>query len=101
MEVEGEEYRRCKSMESFGLCSFDAFLQEYESLTKRIPDELRLKNRDLHITVDGNAAIYGLDGYNRYGVNWDGELVFIEQLAAFPQKETIKKAKQAGFRTKY
>lgn len=94
VEVEGEDYRNFKTIQSFGFCSFDAFLEEWEK------NYLLLKQSNLGssarcIDIGGNHAIYGKRGWNRYLVLEDGEIIFLEY---FSCPEDTKKAKRAGFR---
>jgi hypothetical protein len=108
VSVEGEEYRKYKSKEVFGQCSFDAFYEEFNRYHSR-PWQLRWikfkrllglywlkRDLDFGITVDDNGAIYGLYGWNRYTVRYSGEIWFIR--AAARCKEDIVNAKKVGFR---
>lgn len=74
VKIEGEDYRRRKSKESFGNCSFDAFLEVWEAIDKKYPD-FRNDKPAFGIDVKGNGAIYGLGGWNRYIVLNTGEIM--------------------------
>lgn len=95
IKVEGEEYRRVKSKEEFGDCSFDAFFEEWKKDYAE-NSEARNFKPEFGIRVNGNGAIYGLEGWNRYAILNSGEMVFIRSLAKI--EEYIKKAKKTGFR---
>jgi len=102
-QVEGEEYRKFKSKEEFGDCSFDAFLekwQEVDAKTKfwgvNFSDE-SLDCPGLGIKVNDTCVIYGLGGWNRYVVTLRGEIMMIE--SQVPVKNYIELAKRVGFRT--
>lgn len=77
VKVEGEEYRRVRTKEEFGICSFDAFLEEWKKLEQH-PNFKDFKDfrPEFGIGVEGNHAIYGWWGWNRYIVLNSGEMVF-------------------------
>lgn len=94
VEVEGEGYRKEKTKERFGICSFDAFLEEWNQNYKNRPS-LRGNQERFAINVEENKAIYGFGGYNRYLVLNDGEIAFLT-----PAARTIEdavKAEKIGF----
>ena len=103
--VEGEEYWEYKSEKEFGDYSFDAFFKQWRKICKRSLWWYRFKRRlsipfrkyNLGIsTPSGNAAIYGLWGWNRYAVRENGEILFIKLLSEY--EEDIQKAQKVGFR---
>lgn len=85
--VEGEEYRRCKTVEYFGNSSFDAF---YQTWLEHGDPNARGSRENIR-TTSATASIYGLDGWNRYILRKDGEILFDESFGD-PQK-----AKETGF----
>lgn len=75
---------------------FDAFLAEWKAIEAvTTPDAREILNSEC-LTVRGNPAIYGLGGWNRYFVRYDGEIMFSAYHASNPEKEA--QAKDAGFR---
>jgi hypothetical protein len=95
VEVEGEDYRRFRTREEFGTCSFDAFFEKWHSNFKN--EKFKDYRPPFSITVKGNGAIYGLHGFNRYIVLNSGEITFLKP-SADKIEEIIKKARKAGFR---
>lgn len=91
-EVEGREW--LEQQEEFGMCSFGAFLNEWNKKFRDRPD-LREEGKDLGMSVESNGAIYGSWGFNRYLVYYSGEIVFLRCMS---HDEEIKKAEKAGFR---
>jgi hypothetical protein len=82
---------------NFGCCSFSAFLKEWQEFHERNREE-NPEYFDKYImclSVDGNGAIYGNGGYDRYAVSNTGEMLFIERLAR--NEEAKDRAKKAGF----
>ena len=94
IEVEGEEYRRFRSEDEFGVCSFEAFLKKWEKNYSKHQERRNFKP-EFAIDVNGMHSIYGLGGWNRYAVLNSGEITFIEFASI---SEDIKKAKEVGFR---
>ncbi len=92
-EVEGPDYPH--HQKDFGICSFKAFKNKWKRLAKASPVFVKYQPA-FGIDVEGNAAIYGLGGYNRYVVLNTGEIMFLESAAESP--EYTKKAEAAGFR---
>jgi hypothetical protein len=91
-EVEGEKWIR--HQKNFGDCSFDAFLRTWnEQIGGR--KELIEKGGSMAISVNGNGAIYGLGGWNRYIVMYSGEIKMLRDMAI---QESIEKAEKCGFR---
>lgn len=96
-QVEGEEY--IENQKNFGNSSFDAFKRRWEEVISKKPS-LKEEGKDMAITMgDGNGAIYGLYGWNRYVVYYSGEIVFLESQAV--SEKAIKRAREVGFRTEY
>ena len=92
VEVEGPDYIEHK--EDFGICSFAAFKKEWE---KYFEKNLRRRNaKEFYLEIEGNPAIYGIVGLNRYYVLNTGEIVFSPVQAITP--EYIERAKEIGFR---
>lgn len=95
-QVEGEGY--AENQKTFRTCSFGAFKTHWERLVRRSPN-IKEDGGDMRMSMnDGMSTIYGYHGWNRYGVCYSGEIVFIEAFAA--PKEAIKFAKEVGFRIK-
>ena len=90
-----ENYGRPEVQKNMGCCSFSSFKKVWEEAVGRNP-ELKTKGANMGISVDGNGAIYGAYGYNRYTVRYSGEILFIRALAI--NSEFIAKAEKAGFR---
>jgi len=90
-EVEGEQW--LEDQKSFGACSFEAFHQEWQQKIA-FNEKLMREGINQHIRVDGNPAIYGLWGYNRYYVSYSGEIFFSARLSI---ESDIEKAQNAGF----
>jgi hypothetical protein len=95
VKVEGEEYRGNKTKETFSDCSFDAFLEKWESEYKGNADIINFRPK-FGISVNGIGAIYGLGGFNRYAVLNSGEITFIE--AQSRTSACTELAKREGFR---
>jgi len=95
VKVEGGRYRKLKSKQAFGDCSFDAFLEKWKQEVEDNP-ALQKRGRELAIDINGNRAIYGFAGLNRYAVYYSGEIVFLEMLTQ--GKKATERAKKAGFR---
>jgi hypothetical protein len=105
--VEGEEYRRYKSEDEFGDCSFNAFYREWRKGRQplwwyRLRRWLgipfgRFWKYDFGMSMPyGNAAIYGLYGWNRYTVKGiSGEILFMRP---FGTAKDAQKAQRVGFR---
>ncbi len=105
--VEGEEYRRCKSKKVFDNCSFDAFIEEWRRTHTRPLWWYRLRKwlgvpYDGHylyqygsVRMTGTASIYGSGGWNRYGVDENGEIRFLRFFAIEKDEKTAQKI---GFR---
>ena len=94
VKVEGEEFRCCKSKNVAGICSFDAFLEEWLKVFAN-NSYLRNRNPGFGINVNQNGAIWGWHGWNRYIVLSSGEITFLMPAS---NSEYIEKAKKAGFR---
>lgn len=91
--VEGERY--AEQQKNFDTCSFSVFKEKWEELIAG--DPTLKEEEDMHFSVDGNYAIYGKGGYNRYIVYFSGEIVFLDAAAA-DQSEDIERAREIGFR---
>ena len=87
----GMAYERFKTEEAFGDCSFDAFLEKWKEAVFQCP---RIKQSDSYMHVNGNGAIYGIGGWNRYLVRWTGEIVL---LGISADQESRDKAREVGF----
>jgi len=75
-QIEGEAWRA--EMEwKVNAFSFKGFLQEYEEY-KSYCEENNEEPGDYALTVDGNSAIYGAGGWNRWFVRETGEICFSE-----------------------
>ena len=95
VEVEGEDYRRFRNESEFGVCSFEAFLEKWKrDYAKNF--YVRTFKPEFGIDVEGNGAIYGLGGWNRYVVLNSGEIAFIRSAAKTETYAGI--AKRVGFR---
>ena len=97
LEVEGERHRRFMTEKEYGVCSFEAFLRKWCRDFKYHPS-LKNYNPRFAIDVEGNRAIYGLEGYNRYVVFNNGEIALLK---ASSNRIYIEKARKAGFRMSY
>ncbi len=90
--VEGAGYS--EQQENFGECSFNAFLEQWKKETNKNPELKKVK--DLFVGVNGNYSIYGLGGFNRYGVLYSGEIIFSREQAV--SHEQVIRAGREGFR---
>ena len=102
-QVEGEFWLNHMALDQTEDCSFMAFKlyyeQEIKPMAKNDPENLRrLIELGWSFHPGHSAAIYGNGGWNRYRVQYDGEIIFME---AFATDEGIAKAKAAGFRTEF
>ncbi len=90
--VEGKDYLH--NQRNFGICSFSSFRKKWKKFAKinGFTDE----KPPYAIDVEGNRAIYGLGGWNRYLVLNTGEIMFLEAAARTP--EDIEVARKIGFR---
>lgn len=97
-QVEGPDWRAKQTAGNFGSCSFNAFLQEWRTAQELATEEDKASEwfKTYSLVVDGNSAIYGSNGYNRYAVKYTGEIVFLRYQAW--SEEAVKKAEAAGFR---
>ena len=94
-EVEGEEWKHHQNMDPDNECSFQAFYQEWKQNFSGKKDLMeRGREFNVFISVNGNGAIYGLWGFNRYAVRCDGRIFFLRDLAT---KSDLEKAIQVGF----
>lgn len=99
VQIEGEDWRR--HVKNFGECGFDAFKKDFESMeftSERIQQFIKEESngvRHSHLTVNGNAAIYGYGGWNRYSVSCSGEIVFL--MAFCEDQKDEQKARELGF----
>ena len=93
VKVEGEEYVKNRGKGKEDIFSFSAFLEEWNEKFKPNSNVVNSESREA-IRVGGNAAIYGLGGWNRYFVYSDGEIVFSKSHSV---PKGIEKAAQAGF----
>lgn len=74
--------------------SFYAFLRKWRK--EIAPNKYLVENgKRVFITIDSIGAFYGFRGYNRYCVDYSGEIFFVKDLAA--SKEYVEKAIKAGF----
>lgn len=91
--VEGEAWRREQAARPNSPCGFYTFLKEW----KAIQDELEPGEvwEDNLCPDGGDCAIYGKEGYSRYVVRGDGEIVLLGWSA---RAEVQERARQAGFR---
>lgn len=88
------------------MCSFVAFLNtymgekdEYEKMTnKGYGDESIFSSFTFRGCLRREATIYGAWGWNRYLVQFSGEIVFLEDFAY--SDECVNKALELGFRVK-
>lgn len=97
-----EKYAEHVEEDKWHPCSFFAFkkvwdqkkvaLAEFASSNPSLAEQIK----NTTIDVEGNGAIYGALGYNRYAVMCNGEICFIRDLAINPS--FIAKAQAAGFR---
>lgn len=97
--VEGEEWWEAQVDGKFGPCSFTAFLREWERGYKPLVDGGSYTEQqllDTGVSVDGNGAIYGDCGWNRYTVRASGEIMFITLAARSEESKALARA--AGFR---
>ena len=94
IEVEGERYRRFSTEKEFQTCSFEAFLKKWNEDCKDYPEIINYRPC-FGISVEGNGAIYGWGGWNRYILYNSGEIALLNP-SSIP--EDIEKAKKVGFR---
>jgi len=81
---------------SFGhACLFSSFRDEWERAWRDADGPADALYR-LGLTVDGNGAIYGSGGFNRYTVRGSGEILFIEAQAR--SDADVRRAVEQGFR---
>lgn len=90
--VEGKYYPH--NQKNFGICSFKAFKKKWKKLAKI--NDFTDGKPPYAIDVEGNRAIYGLCGWNRYLVLNTGEIMFLKAAARIP--EDIEVARKIGFR---
>ncbi|OGD43052.1 hypothetical protein A2567_00225 [Candidatus Azambacteria bacterium RIFOXYD1_FULL_42_11] len=95
--LEGENYRRFKGKESFGVCSFDAFLEEWTRINSHNP-EFKNYHPEFGIGVGFNGAIYGWGGWNRFIVLNTGEILLHKGFVEPWHWANIKNARKIGFR---
>lgn len=89
-QVEGPEY--LENQKTFTKqYTFEGFKEEWEGLSS----EVKELDKDMALIVDGNAAIYGWCGWNRYIVHLSGEIFFLDLIAISPRY--IELAKKVGF----
>lgn len=86
-QVEGERWLKTQSQETG--YSFASFLREFNSPSWDYQFE------DL-LEIDGNKAIYGEGGYNRYFVRFGSGEIFISRFHA--RDEKLKLAVEVGFK---
>lgn len=87
-----ENYAEHVAKDKMHPCSFFAFKKAWEDK----PPELKAKFPEGTLSIDGNGAIYGAWGWNRYIVRYDGEILFIKDLAI--NSQFVVKAEKVGFR---
>jgi hypothetical protein len=92
-QFEGNEYEA--NQRDWNTSNFTAFKKVWEEDCKD-NQWVREQGKDMAISArDGNGAIYGWHGWNRYLVYCSGEIVFLGDMS---YKEAINKAKNIGFR---
>ncbi len=93
--AEGPDY--LWNQRNFGICSFSAFLKEWRRIDEESPT-LKIEYPNSTFDVDGNGAIYGFGGWNRYIVCLSGEIMmhcgFVEPFMI----DTLWRALEKGFR---
>jgi len=91
--VEGADWAREQAARPTNAHGFFAYLNEW----KMIQDELEPGEvwEDNLCTDGGDSAIYGKEGYSRYIVRGDGEIVLLSWSA---REEVQSRARRAGFR---
>ncbi|MEK7212001.1 MAG: hypothetical protein AAB731_05225 [Patescibacteria group bacterium] len=77
-------------------CSFFAFYQKWQEEYARNP-KLAEEEFEYDISVNGNCAIYGLSGWNRYSVRNTGEIFFLRHFVRYRDIWSLKKATELGF----
>jgi len=98
VKVEGEDWKR--HVKDFGTCSFQAFLDLWNSKYKHIQGGKYSKEVFKEINLrqpDGQVSIYGAGGWHRYIVRGNGEICFMEIMCECKEMNCVKKAKQQGF----
>jgi hypothetical protein len=102
-KIEGEDWLR--HVKDFGDCGFEAFFNEWKKLNYSKDSLARMQTEDprkfflrqtTFISFNGNSAIYGYWGWNRYLVSFLGEIIFNEAFCA--DKEKIEQVKSLGIR---
>ena len=91
--VEGEEYRRWNSLQK--VVSFGTFLEKWKRECKPNLDEIVKSQKSKNtLSLPETGSLYGLDGFHRYLVCMDGEILFH---SGFSNKERTSNAKKQGF----
>ena len=74
--------------------SFSTYLRQWLDCYKPYPEHV---TPDMTVSVEGgDGAIYGKEGYHRYIVMGDGELIFNP---LFARPEMVEQAREVGFST--
>ena len=90
--IEGERWKRLQLKGEMKEVSFVSFKKAWNEFATN----KKSKTPDMGITNEyGNGAIYGHDGWTRYTVRANGEILFIKALS--PSPEITQKAIDAGF----
>ena len=95
-EVEGELWERQQQDDPNPNTSFVAFFETWKR--DYAENAILMKEGaalDYFVSVEGDGAIYGYLGYNRYGVRADGKIFFLRDLAI--NQESLERAKEVGF----
>jgi hypothetical protein len=102
-QIEGEPWRDLQEAEPDRPLGFFQFKRAYESIKQIYADlkdeDRRETMRNIGITCNGNPAIYGEGGWNRYFIRWSGEIVISVHHVRLPKEKWLAKAAEVGVRT--
>ena len=94
--IEGDEFRNGRHDDAWSFPAFKKAWLEAEDYLLHNPDDRTEAHAGTPIRVEGDVAIYGNAGYNRYFVLGSGEIVFSRHHASRPVK--VEEAEAQGFR---
>jgi len=96
--VEGEDYRKFKTIQMFGSNSFDCFKNYWDEVVSKIKEDDRKNYWNDSYSPENSPTIYGHHGWNRYAVKYSGEIIFLSSFDSSIDMAFTKRAREIGFR---
>ena len=90
-QIEGARWKDEQNGDPEGPYSFNGFLRAWQEWAAYSDED----DEPCNLMVDDNDAIYGADGWHRYAVQSDGEIIFLCPFAS--NRQHVDKAEKLGF----